>query len=81
MAQAHAAWGTTSILPTTLAAPVPQLTKAIAAVKTAAACKSGPTILGVHLEGPCLNPLQSGAQAPGSLIEPADADLETLLDV
>ena len=81
MAQAHAAWGTTSILPTTLAAPVPQLTKAIAAVKTAAACKSGPTILGVHLEGPCLNPLQSGALAPGSLIEPADADLETLLDV
>lgn len=52
MAQAHAVWGTTSILPTTLAAPVPQLTQAIAAVKAAAVCKNGPTILGVHLEGP-----------------------------
>ena len=80
MAKAHACWGTTSILPTTLAAPITQLLQAITAVKEASLSLSGPTILGVHLEGPCLNPIQCGAQAPGSLLVPAEADLDPLLD-
>ena len=79
MAWAHAQMGTTSILPTTLAAPIPELTKAINGIRRAAqAADEGPSILGVHLEGPCLNPLQSGAQAPGSLAVPAETDLSPL---
>ena len=80
MAKAHAWWGTTSILPTTLAAPMPQLLQAVLAVKKASCFANGPTIQGVHLEGPFLNPIQCGAQAPGSLLVPAEADLSPLLD-
>ena len=80
MAQAHAEWGTTSVLPTTLASPMPQLLGAISAVREAARSQDGPTVLGIHLEGPCLNPAQSGAQAPGSLLVPAENDITPLLD-
>ncbi|MCR4622611.1 MAG: N-acetylglucosamine-6-phosphate deacetylase [Clostridiales bacterium] len=80
MARAHAGFGTTSLLPTTLAAPMPQLLGAISAVREASSQTDGPTILGIHLEGPCLNPLQSGAQAPGSLLTPAEAELGPLFD-
>ena len=80
MALAHAKWGTTSLLPTTLAAPMEQLLRAIGAAKQASQSQDGPTVLGVHLEGPCLNPLQSGAQAPGSLLVPSEADISPLLD-
>ena len=38
MALAHAKFGTTSLLPTTLAAPMPQLLGAIAAARLPAAC-------------------------------------------
>ncbi|MCR4577808.1 MAG: amidohydrolase family protein [Clostridiales bacterium] len=80
MALAHAKKGTTSLLPTTLAAPMPQLLGAISAAKAASRKKTGPTVLGVHLEGPCLNPLQSGAQAPGSLLIPRETDLSPLFE-
>lgn len=80
MAKAHAAYGTTSVLPTTLAAPMEQLLSAVNAVRDAAGRIKGASILGVHLEGPCLNPLQSGAQAPGSLLVPAETDISPLLD-
>ena len=80
MAKAHAVYGTTSVLPTTLAAPMEQLLSAVNAVRDAAGRVKGASILGVHLEGPCLNPLQSGAQAPGSLLGPAEADIAPLLD-
>ncbi|MBR5751620.1 MAG: amidohydrolase family protein [Clostridia bacterium] len=80
MARAHARMGTTSILPTTLAAPIPELVNAIDGIRRAAQAADGPSILGAHLEGPCLNPLQSGAQAPGSLAVPAETDLSPLFD-
>ncbi|MBR7040638.1 MAG: amidohydrolase family protein [Clostridia bacterium] len=80
MALAHAKKGTTSLLPTTLAAPMPQLLGAISAAKAASRKKTGPTVLGVHLEGPCLNPLQSGAQASGSLLIPRETDLSPLFE-
>ncbi len=80
MAKAHASFGTTSVLPTTLAAPMEQLLGAVSAVRDAVKRIKGASILGVHLEGPCLNPLQSGAQAPGSLLVPAETDVTPLLD-
>jgi len=36
-------------------------------------------ILGLHLEGPCLSKAQCGAQAPDTLLVPAQADLSPLL--
>jgi len=81
MCNAHAAFGTTSILPTTLAAPMPALMSAAEGIKAACALPCDATILGVHLEGPCLSPAQAGAQSPDDLKIPARTDMRPLLDV
>ena len=80
MANAHVLHGTTSILPTTLAAPIPRLLDAVAGVRRASELPCDASILGVHLEGPCLSPAQSGAQSPDDLKIPAETDLTPLLD-
>ncbi len=80
MANAHARHGTTSIVPTTLAAPMPRLLDAVAGVRRAAEMPCDATVLGVHLEGPCLSPAQTGAQSPDDLKIPAETDLTPLLD-
>ena len=67
---AHARHGTTTLLPTTLAAS-PELTlRMIRAVRQAQAATTECTIAGVHLEGPFLSPAQSGAQSPDALSLP-----------
>ena len=81
MANAHAMYGTTSILPTTLSMPLPAMAKAGEAVGRAMAdeaCLS--TILGVHQEGPCLSPAQGGAQSVDALLTPSQADLTALIE-
>ena len=80
LANAHAQHGTTSILPTTLAAPIPTLLRAVEGIRRAARMPCDATILGAHLEGPCLSPAQSGAQSPDDLKIPAETDLSPLLD-
>lgn len=80
MANAHARHGTTSILPTTLAAPIPRLLDAVQGIRRAAELPCDAAILGVHLEGPCLSPAQTGAQSPEDLKIPAETDLTPLLD-
>lgn len=70
MCTAHAAHGTTSILPTALAAPLDDLLKAIDGVREAQALCTSCHILGIHLEGPFLSPRQAGAQNPEHLLRP-----------
>ena len=53
---AHARHGTTSLLPTTLAAPDAMTLRMIEAVREAQAITTECSILGVHLEGPFLSP-------------------------
>lgn len=79
MCEAHAKHGTTSILPTTLAAPIEQLKKAIDGIREAQTATSKVHILGVHLEGPFLSPNMCGAQSPESILVPAEEDFEDLL--
>ncbi len=81
MCNAHAQFGTTSILPTTLAAPMTALYKAVEGIREAASLPCDSSILGVHLEGPCLAPAQAGAQSPDDLKVPAETDMTPLLDV
>ena len=81
MCNAHAQYGTTSILPTTLAAPMESIKNALTAIREAASMPCDATILGVHLEGPCLAPAQAGAQSPDDLKIPAETDMTELLDV
>jgi len=65
-ARAHAAKGTTSLLATTMTAPMAEISAALRSVKDAmdARRRDEARILGVHLEGPFINPGRLGAQPP-----------------
>lgn len=80
MARAHALRGTTSITPTTLAAPVKQLLEATKYIKEASEKCTDANILGVHFEGPYLNPGMSGAQSTDNILSPLKDDPTELLD-
>ena len=57
--QAHRRFGTTGLLPTLISDDLSVMAQAIAAVRNATA-QGVPGILGVHLEGPFLNPARKG---------------------
>lgn len=57
---AHRRFGTTGFLPTLITTSYPAMRKAIAAVARAIEDRV-PGVLGIHLEGPFLNPQRSGA--------------------
>lgn len=80
MAKAHALHGTTSILPTTLAAPVKQLLEVTEYIKKAAEQCTDSNILGVHFEGPYLNPESRGAQSEKNILSPLVDDPTPLLE-
>lgn len=79
MCEAHARYGTTSILPTTLAAPIAQLKMAMDGIREAQNATDRVNILGVHLEGPFLSPDMCGAQSPENILVPDEWDCEDLL--
>jgi len=66
IARMHARHGTTSLLATTMTAPMEDIDRALGAIGTA--CRergrNEARILGVHLEGPYINPGKLGAQPP-----------------
>ena len=77
---AHARCGTTTLLPTTLAAPEALTLRMIRAVREAQKITTECTIAGVHLEGPFLSSAQSGAQSPDALSIPTPERWERLLN-
>ncbi len=58
--RAHRRFGTTGFLPTLISDDVGTIARAIAAVREAIA-QGVPGVLGVHIEGPCLNEERKGA--------------------
>jgi N-acetylglucosamine-6-phosphate deacetylase len=81
VAAAHARWGTTALVATTVSAPEQRLVTAlhgVAAVVTAPP-GDGARVLGTHLEGPWLAPGKAGAQDPSALRAPTVAELHRLL--
>lgn len=66
MARAHAATGTTSLLATTMTAPMAEIAAALRSIRAAmdARRRGEARVLGAHLEGPFLNAGRLGAQPP-----------------
>lgn len=81
MADAHLKYGTTSIVPTTLAAPIEQLKKVTLSIKEASNRSKKANILGVHYEGPYLSLQYKGAQSPENILDPTVAPPDELFDL
>lgn len=81
IAAAHRRFGTTALLPTLISDDLEVVEQGIAAVREA--MRIGvPGIIGIHLEGPFLNPERKGAHDERTLLklEPRHLDLLTSLD-
>ena len=78
MAEAHAKFGTTSMLPTALSAGLDTLEKVTQSVIEAQ--KENRNILGVHLEGPFLSPNMNGAQKSDSIFIPRNTDYDGFIN-
>lgn len=63
IAEAHARFGTTGLLPTVISSDLATLQKAIVAVDDAIAT-GVPGVLGIHIEGPYLSPTRRGIHNP-----------------
>lgn len=75
---AHARLGATGILPT-LITDTPQATAAVIKAGIAAAKARVPGFLGLHLEGPHLDPRRHGAHDPALIRPMTDGDLAALI--
>jgi N-acetylglucosamine-6-phosphate deacetylase len=76
-----ARFGTTGFLATIATLAPEPLRAAVRAVATAAARESGARILGIHLEGPYLNPCRAGAQAMQWMRAPSIEEFDTLQEL
>ena len=73
----HATGGTTSLLLTTLTAPIPDIVRVLEKVRK---LKDGiPQVAGVHVEGPFISKAKHGAQKEEFIIRPDDESIERLL--
>jgi len=77
--ESHVRFGATSILPTLPACPVEKIWKGIALCEKLMA-EPGSPVLGLHLEGPYLNPRKVGAIIPEYVTPPIKEDYEAILD-
>lgn len=76
---AHVKHGTTSIFPTLSSSTVPMIEAACKTCETLMAEADSP-VLGLHIEGPYLNPKQAAAQNPEWLKVPDASEYEPLLE-
>lgn len=80
IARTHAQYGTTSLLATTMTAPRDELMQVVADLGDVARTRTpgGARVLGVHLEGPYINPGKLGAQPDAAVSAVLDEVLKYL---
>ena len=81
-AKAHLAHGATGIVPTSVAAPYDRIVRFIDNFKEAKGIiRGGPALLGMHLEGPYLNPEYKGAIDERYITPPVEAEYKELTEM
>jgi N-acetylglucosamine-6-phosphate deacetylase len=78
IARAHRRYGTTGCLPTLISDTREQMRSAVAAARSIGG-RDG--VLGLHLEGPFINPRRPGVHRPDRIMKPGAADAEELSDL
>src|SRR4051812_42375527 len=73
--RAHRPFGTTACLPTLISDRQEVMAAAIAAARSAAGSDG---VIGLHVEGPFLNPARKGVHRHDLLVTPQPSDLELL---
>ncbi len=76
----HMTHGTTSILPTTVAASPEKIMYGLTAIEKAMEMQKFPVIAGAHLEGPYFALSMAGGQDPAFITDPIAADYEEIVD-
>jgi N-acetylglucosamine-6-phosphate deacetylase len=76
---ALAATGVVAFQPTLITLPEDRIIAALEVVAAVESIEPGPRIIGMHLEGPFLSPLQAGAHDPASMADPDLALAERLI--
>jgi N-acetylglucosamine-6-phosphate deacetylase len=74
IAEAHRRYGTTGLLPTLITDTSERMAEAIAATRAAIA-EGVPGVLGIHIEGPYLNPARKGVHDPALMRRIEDEDI------
>lgn len=80
VAEALLAYGVTSFCPTLVTSPSETYRKVLPIIKKRDGGKHGATILGVHVEGPFINPMKKGAH-PENCIQEFNEGLQSVLDM
>lgn len=81
VAETHARYGTTSMVPTTLSSDTNSLRQAVSTYEAAHALnRKGAQFLGIHLEGPYFAMNQRGAQDPRYIRHPDPAEYRSVLE-
>ncbi|TLS52415.1 N-acetylglucosamine-6-phosphate deacetylase [Paenibacillus antri] len=85
MSKYHASRGTTAFLATTVAADCTTIVSTLdqwrESAEEGALGREGANLIGMHLEGPFLNPARGGAQNPASLRKPDMEEMDRYLEV
>lgn len=76
----YAAHGVSSFLTTTYAASPEETSNAITTIKNVMGQEPGARILGIHLEGPWLNPIMAGAQSKSAIRTATQEEVFPYLD-
>jgi N-acetylglucosamine-6-phosphate deacetylase len=81
IADLHGERGTSALLPTVYPGPLETMREDLAAIQRAmGAQRQGAEILGVHIEGPFLNPERAGALDGKNFVEPSLETLDRLVE-